>query len=82
VSQLAADLRFRLLCADARIVDGTAVIAAGMCVTFAGDVARLSLASIGTDAYEIRAVWRDLPEGKGEPCAGSGWWGSLSFSWV
>jgi hypothetical protein len=51
-----AELRFRLLSADARIVDGTAVIAAGMCVTFAGDIARVSLASIGTDVYEIRAV--------------------------
>jgi hypothetical protein len=56
VPPVAADLRFRLFTADAPILDGTAVIVAGMCVTFGGSIANVSLTSVDTDAYEIRAV--------------------------
>jgi hypothetical protein len=63
VPGVAAELRFHLRSSDAPIVEGTDVIAAGMRVTFRGDVARLALAIAGAGAYEIRAVSKPTAAG-------------------
>jgi hypothetical protein len=57
-----SELRFHLVAVDIPIVSGTGVIAAGMHVDFGQHIERVSLAGIGTDAYEIRAVSK-MPAG-------------------
>jgi hypothetical protein len=52
----ASELRFLLYTTDRPVANGTAVTASGMRVGFAGEIASVSLANIGIDAYEIRAV--------------------------
>jgi hypothetical protein len=56
VPGIAADLRFRLQTTDRPVVTGTAVTASGMQMAFIEAIASVSLAHIGIDAYEIRAV--------------------------
>jgi len=52
----ASDLRFRLVCSGAPVVDDAGLIAAGMRVTFGPDIVRVSVTRLGTDSYELRAV--------------------------
>ena len=58
-----SELRFRLLSTQEPAVDGTSVVATGIRVTFGRDVARVSLASVGAGAYEIRAVSKSAEAG-------------------
>jgi hypothetical protein len=51
-----SELRLRLLSTDPPNVEETAVVAAGMRVTFGAEISRVVLTGIGTDAYEIRAT--------------------------
>ena len=59
----AGELRFRLISTDAPVADGPGLTAAGMAMTFDGDIARVVVASVGRETYEIRAVPGDAAGG-------------------
>jgi hypothetical protein len=52
----ASELRFCLYCTDDPVVSGTVVSAAGMDVDFASGIARVSVAKVGDELHEVRAV--------------------------